>query len=113
MPVGRWSRRLAGIRRSSISVGHFIEGLAAAVLLPLTFTVLTVSYEDDDRAKAFGLLAGVNEIGSTLGPIIGGALTTYASWRWGFTLSQLLGVGVILFFVRYVTPNPLSESRVR
>ncbi|ODR80535.1 MFS transporter [Haladaptatus sp. W1] len=87
----------------------FIEGSAAAVLFPLTFTVLTVSYEDDDRAKAFGLLAGVNGVGSTLGPIIGGALTTYASWRWGFTL-QLIGVGVILFFVRYLNPNPLSET---
>jgi len=87
-----------------------IEGSAAAVLFPLTFTVLTVSYDDDDRAKAFGLLAGVHGVGSTLGPIIGGALTTYASWRWGFSL-QIIGVGVILFFVRYVTPNPLSETR--
>ncbi len=87
-----------------------IEGAAAAVLLPLTFTVLTVSYEDDDRAKAFGLLAGVNGVASTLGPIIGGALTTYASWRWGFSL-QLIGMGGILFFVRYVSPNPLSETR--
>ncbi|WP_394298904.1 MFS transporter [Halostagnicola sp. A56] len=87
-----------------------IQGGAAAVLFPLTFTVLTISYEDDDRAKAFGLLAGVHGVGSTLGPIIGGALTTYASWRWGFSL-QILGTGVILCFVRYVTPDPLSESR--
>lgn len=87
-----------------------VQGAAAAVIFPLTFTVLTVSYEDDDRATAFGLLAGVHGVGSTLGPIIGGALTTYASWRWGFSL-QIVGVVVILFFVRYVTPNPLSESR--
>jgi len=86
-----------------------IEGAAAAVLFPLTFTVLTVSYEDDDRAKAFGLLAGVHGVGSTLGPIVGGALTTYASWRWGFSL-QLVGVGVILLFVRYVRSDPLSAA---
>ncbi|WP_435346266.1 MFS transporter [Haloarchaeobius sp. HRN-SO-5] len=87
-----------------------IEGSAAAVLFPLTFTVLAISYEDDDRAKAFGLLAGVHGLGSTLGPIIGGALTTFASWRWGFSL-QLVGVGVILFFVRYVSPDPPSGTR--
>ncbi|MDS0477229.1 MFS transporter [Natrinema sp. 1APR25-10V2] len=87
-----------------------VQGSAAAVIFPLTFTVLTVSYEDDDRAKAFGLLAGVHGIGSTLGPIIGGALTTYASWRWGFSL-QIIGAGIILLFVQYVTPNPLSETR--
>jgi predicted MFS family arabinose efflux permease len=60
-----------------------IQGSAAAVIFPLTFTVSTVSYEGDDRAKAFGLLAGVSGVGSTLGPIIGSALTTYASWRMG------------------------------
>ncbi|MFD1641178.1 MFS transporter [Halohasta litorea] len=86
-----------------------IEGAAAAVLFPLTFTVLTVSYEDDDRATAFGLLAGISGLGSTLGPIIGGALTTYASWRWGFAL-QLVGVAVILYFVQYVTLNPFGTS---
>ncbi|MFA9417502.1 MFS transporter [Natrinema sp. HArc-T2] len=86
-----------------------IQGTAAAVIFPLTFTVLILSYEDDDRATAFGLLAGVSGVGSTIGPIIGGALTTYASWRWGFTL-QLIGVGVVLFFAQYVSPNPLSET---
>ncbi|WP_327052285.1 MFS transporter [Halomicrococcus gelatinilyticus] len=88
----------------------FIEGAAAAVLFPLTYTELRVSYEGDDRAKAFGLLAGVSGVGGTLGPIVGGALTTYASWRWGFTL-QLVGVGVILVFVRYVSQKPLSDAR--
>jgi len=88
----------------------FVEGAAAAVLYPLTYTELRVSYDGTDRAKAFGLLAGVSGVGGTLGPIIGGALTTYASWRWGFAI-QLIGVGVILLFVQYMSPNPLSETR--
>lgn len=86
-----------------------IEGAAAAVLFPLTFTVLSISYGDDDRATAFGLLAAISGVGSTLGPIIGGALTTYASWRWGFTL-QLVGVAVILVFVQYVPSHPVSDD---
>ena len=87
-----------------------IEGSAAAVLLPLTYTVLMVTYERDDRAKALGFLAGVNGAGSAIGPIIGGAVTTYASWRWGFML-QLIVVGGALFFVRYVSSNRLTEAR--
>jgi len=60
-----------------------IEGAAAAVLMPLTFTVLVVTYDGKDRATALGLLAGVNAAGAAVGPIVGGALTTFASWRWG------------------------------
>lgn len=86
-----------------------IEGIAAAVLLPLTYTVLMFSYEGDDRAKTLGLLAGVSAIGAVVGPIVGGLLTTYASWRWGFAL-QLIIVAVTLFFVRYLQPGRLKET---
>jgi MFS family permease len=87
-----------------------IEGIAAAVLLPLTYTVLMFSYEGDDRAKTLGLLAGVSAIGAVVGPIIGGSLTTYASWRWGFAL-QLIIVAATLFFVRDLQPGRLKETR--
>ncbi len=87
-----------------------IEGIAAAVLLPLTYTVLMYSYDGNDRAKTLGLLAGVSAIGAVVGPIIGGALTTYASWRWGFAL-QLVVVAATLFFVRYLQPGRLKETR--
>jgi MFS family permease len=87
-----------------------VEGVAAAVLLPLTYTVLMFSYDGDDRARALGLLAGVSAVGAVAGPIIGGAVTTYASWRWGFAL-QLVVVAVTLFFVRYLQPGRLTETR--
>jgi len=87
-----------------------IEGAASAVLMPLTFTVLVVTYEGADRAKALGLLAGVNATGAAVGPILGGALTTFASWRWGFALEAVVVV-VALVFVRYVTAAPLGQER--
>lgn len=87
-----------------------IEGAASAVLMPLTFTVLVVTYEGTDRAKALGLLAGVNATGAAVGPILGGALTTFASWRWGFALEAVV-VAVALVFVRYVSAAPLGQER--
>jgi MFS family permease len=86
-----------------------IEGAAAAVLLPLTFTVLVVSYEGRDRAKALGILAGVNAAGAAFGPLLGGAVTTFASWRWGFGL-EVLVVLVALAFVRYLPEERLQET---
>jgi len=89
-----------------------IEGAAAAVLLPLTFTVLLVSYEGADRVKALGILAGVNAAGAAFGPLLGGAVTTFASWRWGFGIEVLI-VFVALFFVRYLPGERLSEARTK
>jgi MFS family permease len=87
-----------------------IEGAAAAVLLPLTFTIIVVSYEGTDRAKALGVLAGVNATGAAIGPILGGALTTFASWRWGFALEAVIVV-VALLFVRYLSAERLTPTR--
>lgn len=86
-----------------------VEGAAAAVLMPLTFTVLIVTYDGTDRARALGVLAGVSAAGAAVGPIFGGALTTFASWRWGFALEAVV-VAVALVFVRYVTTAPLSSD---
>ncbi|WP_431358694.1 MFS transporter [Halovenus amylolytica] len=89
-----------------------VEGAAAAVLLPLTFTVLLVSYEGADRLKALGILAGVNAAGAAFGPLLGGAVTTFASWRWGFGIEVVI-VFVALAFVRYLPGERLSETRVK
>lgn len=89
-----------------------VEGAAAAVLLPLTFTVLLVSYEGADRLKALGILAGVNAAGAAFGPLLGGAVTTFASWRWGFGIEVVI-VFVALAFVRYLPSERLSEAQVQ
>lgn len=89
-----------------------IEGAAAAVLLPLTFTVLVVSYEGRDRARALGILAGVNAAGAAVGPLLGGIVTTFASWRWGFALEAVVVV-VALLFVRYLPAGPSDDTRER
>lgn len=89
-----------------------VEGAAGAVLLPLTFTILLVSYEGRDRAKALGVLAGVNATGTAVGPILGGALTTFASWRWGFALEVVI-VLITFLFIRYLPNERLGETRGR
>ena len=86
-----------------------VEGAAAAVLMPLTFTVLIVTYDGKDRARALGVLAGVSAAGAAVGPIFGGALTTFASWRWGFALEAAV-VAVALVFVRYVSADRLTSD---
>ncbi len=44
------------------------------------------------RAKAYGVIGAVGAIGAALGPIVGGFLTTYASWRWAFRLELIIVV---------------------
>ena len=73
------------------------EGLGAAFMLPATSAFLTDSYTGKERAFAFGLWGGVGAAGAAFGPIVGGFLTTYYSWRWAFRLELVVVLVIIIF----------------
>ena len=59
------------------------QGVFAALLAPSALSLLTTTFTDPkERGKAFGVYGAVAASGSGLGLLIGGALTSYASWRW-------------------------------
>jgi len=72
-----------------------IEGIAAAFLLPMAFSIVTENYEGATRAKAFGAIGAAGAAGAALGPMIGGVLTTFASWRWGMFGELILVIGLL------------------
>jgi EmrB/QacA subfamily drug resistance transporter len=59
------------------------QGVFAALLAPSALSLLTTTFTDSrERGKAFGVYGAVAASGSGIGLLLGGALTTYASWRW-------------------------------
>ena len=83
-----------------------IEGLGVAMLLPITTIMITIYYKGLDRAKALSVFAAVASVAGALGPIYGGAMTSFFSWRWAFA-SELIVVAVIFLMLKYVhAPEP-------
>ena len=74
-----------------------LEGIGAILMMPATTTFLTSTYDGRDRAFAFGMWGGIGAAGAAFGPIIGGYLTTYYSWRWAFRLELVVVVIIIIF----------------
>jgi EmrB/QacA subfamily drug resistance transporter len=59
------------------------QGVFAALLAPSALSLLTTTFTDPkERGKAFGVYGAVAASGSGIGLLLGGALTSYASWRW-------------------------------
>lgn len=87
------------------------EGLGAAFMLPATSSFITDSYGGKDRAFAFGLWGGVGAAGAAFGPIVGGFLTTYYSWRWAFRLELVIVLAIIVFSYLLKEHKPRSGLR--
>jgi EmrB/QacA subfamily drug resistance transporter len=59
------------------------QGVFAALLAPSALSLLATTFKDPkERARAFGVYGAVAAAGGGLGLLLGGALTTYLSWRW-------------------------------
>ncbi|MFI5270493.1 MAG: MFS transporter [Candidatus Saccharimonadales bacterium] len=74
-----------------------IEGLGAVLVIPAIAALIANNYSGKDRVKAFALIGGVSGAAAAAGPLIGGYVTTYLSWRYVF-YSEVLIMCVILMF---------------
>ncbi|MFE2425624.1 DHA2 family efflux MFS transporter permease subunit [Streptomyces sp. NPDC059373] len=72
-----------------------VQGVGAAILMPLTLTLLTAAVPAERRGTAFGIWGAANGVAVATGPLIGGALTEHVSWHWIFWLNVPLGLLLI------------------
>jgi len=85
------------------------EGIGAALMFPATATFITGAYEGRDRAVAFGIWGGIAAAASAFGPIVGGYLTTFYTWRLAFMI-ELIVVFVIFALHRQLTETPPTAT---
>ncbi len=83
-----------------------IQGLGAAIVLPLTLTLLSEAFPADRRGAALGIWAGVSGLGVALGPFVGGAVVEGIAWQWIFWLN--VPIGIVLVPLAWAR---LTESR--
>lgn len=74
-----------------------VQGLGAAVMMALTVASVSDVVPKERTGSAMGLLGAVSAVGTALGPSLGGALLTWASWPGVFAVMS--GAGLITFFV--------------
>ncbi len=87
-----------------------LEGLGAALMMPNIQTILRSEYEGAERAFAYGIMGAVAAVGASAGPIIGGFLTTFYSWRWAFRLEVLIVI-IVLVLSGYIRRDVLPDQR--
>jgi DHA2 family multidrug resistance protein-like MFS transporter len=97
------------------SAGAFIGarvllGLAAAGVIPLSLSVLTVLFSTEERPRAVGVWAAANFLALPLGPILGGWLLSNYWWGWAFLINLPV---VLVGLLAVVVLLPESRSAVR
>jgi MFS family permease len=83
-----------------------VEGLGAVLVIPAIAALAAVNYRGKDRIVAFSILGAATGLAAAVGPIIGGFVTTYLSWRYVFASETVIMVLVLL------VANKISDEKV-
>jgi EmrB/QacA subfamily drug resistance transporter len=79
----------------SLIAARAVQGAGAAVMMPLTLTLLTAAVPAAKRGMAYGIWGAVNGLAVASGPLVGGSLTEHISWQWIFWLNVPLGLALL------------------
>ena len=88
-----------------------VEGLGAVLVIPAIAALVAARYEGRDRVKAFAIIGATAGVAAAAGPLIGGFITTYFSWRYVFAL-ETVSVAIVLLFWKSV-PRFSSGCRAK
>ena len=73
-----------------------IEGLGACLIMPTVTALIAGNFTGRARAGAYGTIAAAAAVAIALGPLIGGFVTAYFTWRWVFAAEVLIAAAILL-----------------
>ena len=87
-----------------------VGGLGASLLLPAMQSLIHGNFEGAAQKRAYALVGASAAVAAAAGPLLGGFVTTYLSWRVGF-LFEVAVIAVVLSGIRLMHDVPYTGSR--
>ncbi|WP_075735897.1 MFS transporter [Streptomyces acidiscabies] len=94
-------------------VARALQGIGAALTAPSTLALITSTFPDGPRRHhALGVYSSTAGIGASVGLVLGGMLTSWASWRWALLINIPVGAAIVAALPRYVPETPRHKGEL-
>jgi EmrB/QacA subfamily drug resistance transporter len=88
-----------------------VQGAGAAMVLPLSLTLISAAFPPAQRGRAMGLYLGITGLATFSGPFVGGVIAEGLAWQWIFWLNLPIGLLAIAFTTRRVGESTGPDNR--
>jgi len=88
------------------------QGIGAAIVTPLTLTLLADAFPPERRGIALGVWSGISGTAVALGPLVGGAVIQAASWHWIFWINVPIGMVLVVLAATRLTESHGPSARL-
>ncbi|WP_331762663.1 DHA2 family efflux MFS transporter permease subunit (plasmid) [Streptomyces sp. NBC_01420] len=89
-----------------------VQGAGAAIIMPLSVTLLTAAVPAEKRGAALGIWGAVNGLSIAAGPLVGGAIVEHISWQWIFWLNVPIGLALAPLSWAKLKESRIANSRL-
>jgi EmrB/QacA subfamily drug resistance transporter len=107
------SSLLCGLSQSAteLTTARVLQGIGGAMMVPVGRLVLLRSITKAEMVGAMAYITLPGQIGPVLGPVLGGFITSFFSWRWIFLINLPLGILGFALALRYITDDGKRERK--
>ncbi len=92
-------------------VARAVQGLGGAMLIPASLAIVGASFEGKQRARAIGAWGALSGLAMAVGPVLGGLLVEYVSWRAAFLMAPAMAIVAIPIALSHVPESRDPEAR--
>ena len=96
---------------SVLIAARAVQGAGAALIAPLSLSLLSAAFAPERRGWALGIFSGITGLAVLGGPVIGGAVTQGLAWQWVFWLNVPIGLAAIPLILRRIEESYGSRAR--
>ncbi|MFC0233430.1 MFS transporter [Vagococcus entomophilus] len=89
-----------------------LQGMGSSIIAPTTLALIMDTYKNDRRQKAISYYGATAGIGSSIGLLIGGGLTSFISWRAGFIINVPFTLLLIALTMKYVNESEVKKEKI-
>ena len=108
--IGAVAMTLAQGLTAIIIFWAIIGGIGASLLLPAMQSLIHGNFEGNDQRRVYALVGAAAAIAAAVGPLLGGFITTFLSWRVGFALEAVI-IAIVLSGIKLVHDVPYTGPR--
>ncbi len=96
----------------TLVLARALQGAGAAIVMPLTLTLLSAAVPPERRGVALGAWGAISGLAIALGPLVGGAIVEGLSWQWIFWLNVPIGIVAIPLAALRLTESRGPDGRI-
>lgn len=89
-----------------------IQGIGSSIIAPTTLALIMDAYQNDMRQRAISYYGATAGIGSSIGLLVGGGLTSLISWRAGFLINVPFTILLFILTLKYVKHSEIKKESI-